>query len=509
MATDNARFPHTVRAPRWRQRLWFRFGDFSGSVRVRIYLTLILVILVTLAIAGVVFFFLLGGYQDRLAASTLRQIGGPVYTSVVAPLGTDFQAFEVSRQLAGTVTADPDVRILFVSADGTVLSEASRTPRFRGEQLAIDLTSTTTSDGFLEGTLRTRDNTALDYLAARLSSEAAARFSADFLVLALPSENRQAVLGDLTPRLLLSGGLALMAAIVVGLLLSRSIYRPFQATTAAARSVARGRFDHQVAVSGTREARELAESFNQMTDEVRRQQDALREFLANVSHDLQTPLTSINGFSQALMDGTVDEAEARTNAYHIIEDESRRLLRLVEGLLDLSRMEAGHLEIHYAPVNVSALLLHIRDLFALRANDLDVRLEVVPSDIPDVSGDVDRLEQVLANLVDNALRHTPGGGNVVLSARRDSANTVSIAVSDTGSGIEADAIPNLFDRYYRSERPGGQGGTGLGLAIARELVRAQRGEIQVESRTDVGTTFRILLRTHQPDATPHQPPAFQ
>ena len=122
---------------------------------------------------------------------------------------------------------------------------------------------------------------------------------------------------------------------------------------------------------------------------------------------------------------------------------------------------------------------------------------------------MDRLEQVLANLVDNALRHTPGGGNVVLSARRDSANTVSIAVSDTGSGIEADAIPNLFDRYYRSERPGGQGGTGLGLAIARELVRAQRGEIQVESRTDVGTTFRILLRTHQPDATPHQPPAFQ
>ena len=97
--------------------------------------------------------------------------------------------------------------------------------------------------------------------------------------------------------------------------------------------------------------------------------------------------------------------------------------------------------------------------------------------------------------MDNALRHTPGGGNVVLSARRDSDNTVSIAVSDTGTGIEADAIPSLFDRYYRSERPGGQGGTGLGLAIARELVRAQRGEIQVESRTDVGTTFRILLRT--------------
>ena len=427
-----------------------------------------------------------------------------MYLSVVTPPGSDFQAFEVSRQLAtgatvGGIPLDPDVRILFVDGDGAVVSEASGAPRFLGEQLDIDFSDATT-DTFIEGRLTARDETRLDYLAAALSGEAARRFAAEFVVLALPVEDRQAVLGDLTRQLLLAGGVGLLAAIVVGLLLSRSIYRPLQATTAAARSVARGRFDQKVSVEGTREARDLAESFNQMTEEVQRQQGALRDFLANASHDLQTPLTSINGFSQALLDGTVDESVARRNAYRIIEEESRRLLRLVEGLLDLSRMEAGHVQVDLQPVDVNDVLENVGELFVLRAQQLDVRLEVIPTDLPPVSGDVDRMEQVLANLVDNALRHTPPGGNVVLSARRESEISVGIAVSDTGAGIPEDQVPHLFDRYYRADRPGSEGGTGLGLAIARELVRAQKGEIQVDSRQGAGTTFRILLRLHQPVA---------
>ena len=397
----------------------------------------------------------------------------------------------------GTVGGESDVLILFVNADAVVVSEASRDPRFRGERLEIDLAKVGVgTDGFAEGNLSSADGTRLTYLATGLEAEAAERLqSASHIIFALPNENRQAVLGDLTPRLVVAGGMALVVAIIAALLLSRSIYRPLEATTAAARSVARGRFDHKVSVSGTKEARELAESFNQMTDEVQSQQAALRDFLANVSHDLQTPLTSIHGFSQALLDGTVDDGAAQGNAYRIIEEESRRLLRLVEGLLDLSRIEAGQLELVLQPVAVGDLLQHVHDLFALRADELNVQLRLEPTDVPAVIGDVDRLEQVLANLVDNALRHTPPGGQVRLSARQESEATASIEVSDTGSGIAADAIPHLFDRYYRSDRSGAQGGTGLGLAIARELVRAQRGEIQVESGSQVGTSFRILLRT--------------
>lgn len=466
------------------------------GIRARVYATLALVIVLTLVIAGVVLFFLLGGYQDRLATSTLRQIGGPVYESVATLADANFRAFEVSRQLQGTVGGESDVLILFVNADAVVVSEASRDPRFRGERLEIDLAKVGVgTDGFAEGNLSSADGTRLTYLATGLEAEAAERFNASHIIFALPNENRQAVLGDLTPRLVVAGGMALVVAIIAALLLSRSIYRPLEATTAAARSVARGRFDHKVSVSGTKEARELAQSFNQMTDEVQSQQAALRDFLANVSHDLQTPLTSIHGFSQALLDGTVDDGAAQGNAYRIIEEESRRLLRLVEGLLDLSRIEAGQLELVLQPVAVGDLLQHVHDLFALRADELNVQLRLEPTDVPAVIGDVDRLEQVLANLVDNALRHTPPGGQVRLSARQESEATASIEVSDTGSGIAADAIPHLFDRYYRSDRSGAQGGTGLGLAIARELVRAQRGEIQVESGSQVGTSFRILLRT--------------
>ena len=160
-----------------------------------------------------------------------------------------------------------------------------------------------------------------------------------------------------------------------GLALSRSIYRPVQRVAAAARSVARGRLPQRVAIGGSQEVRELAQSFNQMTEEVERQQTALRDFLANVSHDLQTPLTSINGFSQALMDDVVEE-EGRGNAYRIIEDESRRLLRLVEGLLDLSRIEAGQARVERAPVTLGMLMEHIGDLFTLRAEELEVELNV-------------------------------------------------------------------------------------------------------------------------------------
>ena len=219
-----------------RRRPHLALPTFLEGIRARVYLTLALIIVLTLVIAGVVLFFLLGGYQDRLAASTLRQIGGPVYESVATLANANFQAFEVSRQLQGTVGGESDVLILFVEADGLVLSEASSDPRFRGELLDIELADAGIgSAGFIDGTLVADDGTRLNYAATGLEPVAAERFNASHIVLALPNENRQAVLGDLTPRLIVAGGFALLAAIILALLLSRSMYRPLEATTAAAR----------------------------------------------------------------------------------------------------------------------------------------------------------------------------------------------------------------------------------------------------------------------------------
>ncbi len=474
------------------------------TIRARIYATLIAIILLTLAVAGLALFLVLGGYQDEVDRSRVRELAtawGPELFSQEREARTFerlLSIFETDLRVSGSIVAELDVVVLGLSASGEVVRISEREDRFLGEQLAIELgaLADAAQDGttYVEGAVEAEGGERLTYVLARLSEEEAARQGYCCVAVALVGEPRAALLGDLSSRLVIAGVLALVIATLVGFLVSRSIYRPVQRVAAAARSVARGQLQQRVAVEGSQEAQELAQSFNQMTEEVERQQTALRDFLANVSHDLQTPLTSINGFSRALMDNVVEEQEGRQNAYRIIEDESRRLLRLVGGLVDLSRIEAGQVQVERKPVDAATLLSHVGDLFTLRAQELDVRLSVAESDVGDVLGDWDRLDQVLGNLVDNALRHTPPGGDVVLSARVESETSVSIAVADTGVGIAEEAIPHLFDRYYKSDRPGAQGGTGLGLAIARELVRAQGGEIQVSSEQGEGTTFRVILR---------------
>ena len=477
------------------------------TIRSRIYVTLVAIVVLTLVVVGLISFLLLGGYQDRVDQSRLRELAtawGPELFSEEGEarnLDLLLHNWAVAPTLTGSLVGDLDVPVLGLTSSGEVVRAMETGDRFLGETLPIDL-GQLDRQRIAEGRITTEDGERLTYVATSLPPEEQQRQKLCCIAVALVGESRSAVLGDLAPNLLLAGGIALVVASLVGFLVSRSIYRPIQRVAAASRSVARGQLQQRVDVGGSQEAQELARSFNQMTEEVERQQTALRDFLANVSHDLQTPLTSINGFSQALMDDVVRDDEQH-NAYRIIEDESRRLLRLVEGLLDLSRIEAGQVRVEASPVDVAALLDHVGELFALRAQELNVRLNVrlaVAHDdegdaggVGDVLGDWDRLDQVLGNLVDNALRHTPPGGDVELSARSESRGSVSIAVADTGVGIPEEAIPNLFDRYYKSDRPGAQGGTGLGLAIARELVRAQGGEIRVSSEQGVGTTFHIVL----------------
>ena len=480
-----------------------------STIRSRIYVTLVAIVLLTLVVVGLISFLLLGGYQDRVEQSRLRELatawGPELFTEEWEGREPDnllrpenlLRSFQTERRLSGSIVSELDVPVLGVTSSGEVVRVLESGDRFLGERLEFDFGALDTNQ-VVEGQITTEDGERLAYVLTSLPKEEEERQGYCCVVVALVGESRGALLADLAPNLLSAGAIALVVASLVGFLVSRSIYRPIQRVAAASRSVARGQLQQRVDVGGSQEAQELARSFNQMTEEVERQQTALRDFLANVSHDLQTPLTSINGFSQALMDDVVKGDEQR-NAYRIIEDESRRLLRLVEGLLDLSRIEAGQVQVESNPVDVASLLDHVSDLFALRAQELDVNLSVAASDVGDVLGDWDRLDQVLGNLLDNALRHTPPGGNVQLSAQSESRTSVSIAVADTGVGIPEEAIPNLFDRYYKSDRPGAQGGTGLGLAIARELVRAQGGEIRVSSAQGVGTTFHIVLLAARDD----------
>ena len=184
---------------------------------------------------------------------------------------------------------------------------------------------------------------------------------------------------------------------------------PLRNIARASRNVAAGNFRQRVPVTGPPEVRNLAADFNQMTGEVQRSQQTLRDFLMNISHELKTPLTSIRGFSDALLDGTIDDQKGLERSARIINDESNRVLRLVSELLDLSRMESGQISMAQEELDLEELLTHTRDVFALRSEETGTDLALHIGTPGPVHGDFERLEQVLNNLLDNAFRHTPQG----------------------------------------------------------------------------------------------------
>jgi two-component system sensor histidine kinase ResE len=226
-----------------------------------------------------------------------------------------------------------------------------------------------------------------------------------------------------------------------------------------------------------------------------RKLDKLRtDFVANVSHELRTPLSMLQGYSEAIMDNIAASPEEHKELAKIIYDESVRMSKLVNELLNLARMEAGHLELHRETISLRPYLEKIQRKFTNLARERGIGLQLAMETTREhVYFDPDRMEQVLTNLIDNALRHTPNGGLVTLRARQE--EPLLIEVSDTGSGIPQEDLPFVFERFYKADkaRTRGRAGTGLGLAIARNIVEAHGGTITVQSKLGEGTTFTISL----------------
>jgi signal transduction histidine kinase len=304
--------------------------------------------------------------------------------------------------------------------------------------------------------------------------------------------------------LLQAGLIGLVLAIGLAVLIAGSVARPLNRMGQAARRMAGGDYDQRVPVQGPREVRTLAASFNDMAGRVAVSQQAQRDFMANVSHDLRTPLTSIQGFSQAIVEGVTSDPESAQRAAQIIHDEAGRMNRMVESLLDLARIEAGQLNFKAHAVALSDLLQNVGDSLSVKARDKGLRLtlEISPG-LPRIAGDGDRLAQVFVNLLDNAVKHTPAGGQITLRAKTD-ANGVTIAVQDTGVGIPPDDLPRVFERFYqvdKSRKSARRSGMGLGLAITKQIVEAHGGVIQVASAPGKGTMFTVWLPLPRPDMT--------
>jgi len=227
----------------------------------------------------------------------------------------------------------------------------------------------------------------------------------------------------------------------------------------------------------------------------RKLENMRRDFVANVSHELRTPLTLMKGYGEALLEGLGEDKATREEMVGIMVDESGRMQRLVNDLLDLAYLESGSFKLKMEPVTLSNLLERVGRKFASLAREKNVELRAeVAGDLPVIQGDEDRLEQVMTNLLDNAFRHTDSGGVITIRAYQEGAR-VKIQVADTGKGIPEDEVPYIFERFYKVEKSRNRkvAGTGLGLAIAKTIIQAHGGSISVDSKIGKGTTFEITL----------------
>jgi signal transduction histidine kinase len=255
--------------------------------------------------------------------------------------------------------------------------------------------------------------------------------------------------------------------------------------------MAAGQLNQQVPVRSRDELGELTATFNQMGADLEHANSLRRQMTADIAHDLRTPLAVITGYLEGLKDGVLKPSPKRFAAMY---DEALFLQRLVEDLRTLSLAEAGELSLNCQPTQPAELIERLAGSFQRQADLNEVRLTtLVDEDLPLIQVDPERMLQALGNLVSNALRYTPAGGEIILAARGED-GAVRLEVADTGAGIAVDALPHVFDRFYRGDESRQEGGTGLGLAIARSIVALQGGTITAESAgPGMGSRFIIRL----------------
>ncbi len=302
-------------------------------------------------------------------------------------------------------------------------------------------------------------------------------------------------------RLLVFGGLLAGAlGLLLGLAFSRNLTAPLQRLATAARAVARRDFSQRVRVEGSDEMAEVARSFNEMTATLEKSEQQRRNLVADVAHELRTPLSVVQGNLRAILDDVYPLEKTEISRLY---DETRLLSRLVDDLRELALADAGQLRLNPQPTDASLVIHTMIDNLSLVAEAQEITLEVqLPEDPPAVQVDPDRLAQVLRNLLVNALRHTPSGGTVTVAAH-SVGSSLQVSVVDTGDGIASDDLPHVFERFWRADparaHPGQAGSerwsrrSGLGLSVAQSLIEAMGGHIWAESELGQGSTFHFTV----------------
>ena len=293
-------------------------------------------------------------------------------------------------------------------------------------------------------------------------------------------------------QIFLGGLIAIALALLLAVVLSRTLTRPIRELTAATRVVSQGDLAQQVPVRSRDELGQLATSFNRMSSDLARSLNLRRQMTADIAHELRTPISIILGHAEAVHDGVLP---ASSETFEIIREEAERLEHLVDDLRTLSMADAGELKLSIRPYSPQKLLHDAQKIYSHQAKQKKVSIHTkVEPDLPNAEVDPERMKEVLGNIIDNALRYTPENGQINLSAGRVN-DRIELRVRDSGPGVAPDELDRIFERFYRTEasRARNEGGSGLGFAIAKSLVEKHNGRIWAESQPGEGLTVVIQL----------------
>jgi signal transduction histidine kinase len=482
------------------------------SLRSRLFLSYAAIIIACLLVAGLALLAALRIRQTQQRLS-LQRLNDLAQVTSIALRAKDIDPAQTERVLRRLDEARK-VRVLFLDARGNIVSDSRGA--WAGRNLLDAARFKRDSEGDLQGAFSDPAAPPLQagetwLFVARPTPDAAPYAMIVFAVLQPRSAALSWARDHLLVPLVWSGLVALVLSMLLALVLGRSVAKPLSRVTAAAEAISEGERSIRPPISGPSEVQALARSFNSMADQVEAAQQSQRDLVTNVSHELKTPLTSIHGFSQAILDGTAAEGAGLARAASIIQEEAERMRRMVDELLILARFDAGQITLRHEPLELGALLRACAEKLAPQAEETGVALEVAAPEPVVVAGDADQLAQVFANLVDNALAHTVSGDRVTLeahivtglatemsggtgTAKRGAGQVAEVTVTDSGAGIPPEVLPRVFERFYRADKARRRrGGAGLGLAIAKEIVAAHSGTITVESVMGLGSKFTVQL----------------
>ena len=450
------------------------------SIATRLFLSYIAVVVVGLAVAAVAISGLLLRYEDDQTRVHLEELSAPFLTAIQ----TGVRAGQQPREIVDALTEQAhaaNTRLLITTAARRVVIDSDG--RLVGSILPQPSASnigefTESPDQWL-------------FVRQQLRQAAAGGVGLGFIVVARPRAVLTDTLRALLPSLALSGLVALAFAVLVAALLARTITRPLRDLVGGVRRFAGGDYGTRVPLAGPSEVAEMGTAFNEMASEIQRSRGSEQAFLADISHELRTPLTSIQGFAQAIVEGEA-RGDAVSHVAEIIHREARRLVRMVEGLLQVARLESGAQSMAREDVVPARLLESAVAALEVQAKDAGVSFDVEGAEaLPSLRGDPDKLAQLFLNVLDNAVKHSPRGTTVHVRGSRDD-GAVVVRVRDAGSGLPQGAQTRLFQRFYRGENAQ-RDGAGLGLAIAQAIAQAHGGSIRASNVEGGGAEFAVRL----------------